>query len=70
MRRAGTLGARTRLVVIEEPGRALRADDVAAAVGVPVWRRLTADPAVARSVDAGLLAVRLPRSLRGLDLAA
>ncbi len=69
VRRAGTLGARTRLVVIEEPGRALRADDVAAAVGVPVWRRLTADPAVARSVDAGLLAVRLPRSLRGLDLA-
>ena len=66
VRRAGRLGSRARLVVIEEPGRALRSADVAAAVGVPVWRRLTLDPAVARSVDAGLLAARLPRSLRGL----
>ena len=57
-RRTGTLGPRTRLVVIEEPGRALRASDVADAVGVPVWCRLIADPAVGRSVDAGLLTVR------------
>lgn len=70
VRRTGALPSSTRLVVIEEPGRALRAADVAAAVGVPVWRRLTLDPAVARSVDAGLLGTRLPRSLRGLDLAA
>ena len=69
VRRAGVLSSSTRLVVIEEPGRALRAVDVAAAVGVPVWCRLTLDPAVARSVDAGLLRVRLPRSLRSLDLA-
>lgn len=68
VRRTGALGSRARLVVIEEPGRALRAADVAAAVGVPVWCRLVADPAVARSVDAGLLAVRLPRSLRGLEM--
>ncbi|MEM9200248.1 MAG: hypothetical protein AAGC53_01245 [Actinomycetota bacterium] len=67
VRRTGTLPSRARLVVIEEPGRALRADDVATAVGVPVWRRLVLDPAVARSVDAGLLSSRLPRSLRTLD---
>ena len=70
VRRAGRLASSTRLVVIEEPGRALRSSDVAAAVGVAPWRRLTLDPAVARSVDAGLLGVRLPRSLRSLDLAA
>ena len=70
LRRAGALASTARVVVIEEPGRALRAADVEAAVGVPVWRRLMLDPAVARSVDAGLLGARLPRSLRGLDLAA
>jgi hypothetical protein len=70
VRRAGALASTSRLVVIEEPGRALRAADVASAVGVPVWRRLLLDPAVARSVDAGLLSARLPRSLRSLDLAA
>ncbi|MEM9466205.1 MAG: hypothetical protein AAGA90_12590 [Actinomycetota bacterium] len=70
VRRAGSVPSSTRLVVIEEPGRALRAADVAAALGVPVWRRLLLDPAVARSVDAGLLGARLPRSLRSLDLTA
>lgn len=70
VRRAGTLASTARVVVIEEPGRALRASDVENAVGVTVWRRLVLDPAVARSVDAGLLGARLPRSLRGLDLAA
>jgi len=70
VRRAGRLPARSRLVVIEEPGRALRVSDVSAAVGVPVWHRLTLDPAVARSVDAGLLGARLPRSLRVLEVAA
>ena len=67
LRRAGALPSTSRLVVIEEPGRALRAADVAAALGVPVWCRLTLDPAVARSVDAGLLGARLPRSLHRLD---
>lgn len=70
VRRAGRLGSRARVVVIEEPGRALRVGDVAAAVGVEPWCRLVADPAVARAVDAGLLTTRLPRSLRRLDLAA
>jgi hypothetical protein len=70
VRRAGRLAAGTRLVLLEEPGRALRVADVEAALGVEVWRRVVVDPAVARAVDAGPLSVRLPRSLRGLDLAS
>lgn len=66
VRRAGVVPADTRLVLIEEPGRALRAADVAAALGVDPWVRLTADPAVGRAVDAGLIACRPPRSLRAL----
>ena len=54
------------LVVIEEPGRVLSASDIAAAVGATLQVRLPWDPAVARAVDAGLLASRLPRSLRPL----
>jgi hypothetical protein len=51
-------------VLIREPGRALHAADVERAVGVPVVAELDLDPAVARAVDAGLLAARLPRSLQ------
>ncbi len=58
------------LVLIEEPGRALDATDVARALGTPIRAVVQWDPAVARSVDAGLLASRLPRafarSLRGV----
>ncbi|MEZ5246516.1 MAG: hypothetical protein R2707_15560 [Acidimicrobiales bacterium] len=54
-----------RIVLIEEPGRALSRRDIEAAVGgvdiVLPW-----DPAVGRAVDAGLLASRIPRSLRPL----
>lgn len=53
------------VVLVEEPGRALTRRDVGAALGAPLvavpW-----DPAVARAVDAGLLASRMPRSLRAL----
>lgn len=70
VRRAGRVAAGSRVVLLEESGRALRASDVESALGVEVWRRLLVDPAVARAVDAGLLSVRLPRSLRSLDLAA
>ena len=68
VRRAGVVPGATRVVLIEEPGRALRAADVAGAIGVDPWVRLVADPAVARAVDAGLLATRLPRSLRALRI--
>ena len=66
LNRAGSLAPTARVVLIEEPGRALTASDVSGVLGVPIWRRLALDPAVARSVDAGVLAQRVPRSLRGL----
>lgn len=63
LQRSTRLGIRpTGVVVVREPGRALRADDVAAVIGAPVVAELAFDPAVARAVDAGLLAARLPRS--------
>jgi hypothetical protein len=58
------------VVVLVEPGRALRVADVEGAVGAEVVAELPYDPAVARAVDAGLLARRLPpsvaRALRSL----
>ena len=53
----------TGVIVVHEPGRALRAQDVAYAVQAPVVAEVSTDPAVARAVDAGLLAARLPRTL-------
>jgi hypothetical protein len=52
------------VVLVTEPGRALRVPDVERALGVPVVASISHDPAVARAVDAGLLAARLPRVLR------
>lgn len=51
------------LVVVEEPGRALSVADVTDVLGIPVIASVPYDPAVARAVDAGLLASRLPRGL-------
>ena len=53
----------TGVVLVTEPGRALNARDVERALGAPVVAEVPIDPTVARSVDAGLLASRLPRSL-------
>lgn len=64
LRRAQRVDVRpTGIVLVDEPGRALTADDVERALGVPVIAEVHLDPAVARAVDAGLLAARLPRSL-------
>ena len=52
------------IVLIEEPGRALTQRDVERALGIPVVAVITFDPAIARSVDAGLLACRQPAQLR------
>ncbi|MDJ0770983.1 MAG: hypothetical protein QNJ12_19480 [Ilumatobacter sp.] len=49
------------VVVIEEPGRALRAADIEAAIGAPIAATLLLDPAIARAVDSGLLVTRIPR---------
>ena len=51
------------VVLVEEPGRSLTAADVARAVGAPVVARIDVDPAIARAVDAGLLAARLPAAM-------
>jgi hypothetical protein len=64
LRRAQQLGIRpTGIVLVDEPGRALTSADIEHALGVPVVAEVRLDPAVARAVDAGLLATRLPRSL-------
>jgi hypothetical protein len=66
LRRAVHLpGLATGAVVVHEPGRSLGIDDVGRALGVPVLAEIAWDPAIARAVDAGLLAHRLPASLRG-----
>ena len=51
------------VVLVREPGRSLGRRDVEDALQVPVCAEIDLEPAVARAVDAGLLAARLPRSL-------
>jgi hypothetical protein len=51
------------VIVLNELGRALSSADISATLGVPVVATMPWDPAVARAVDAGLLARRLPRTL-------
>ena len=51
------------VIVVSEPNRALGHGDVAVTLGVPVVARVHVHPAVARCVDAGLLATSLPRDL-------
>ncbi len=53
----------TGVVLLNEPGRPLTAGDVEDVVGAPVVLRLDVDPSVARAVDAGLLASRVPAAL-------
>jgi hypothetical protein len=48
------------VVLVEEAGRALGRRDVESALGVPVRAVVAHDPRIARAVDAGLLARRLP----------
>ncbi len=70
LRRAGHPPVGTRLVLVDEPGRALTTGDVVAALGIPLWCRVALDPSVARAVDAGLLATRRPRAFRQLIVTA
>lgn len=50
--------------MVSEVGRALDRHDIEDVLGVPVRAQVPVDPAVARAVDAGLLARRPPRVLR------
>lgn len=64
LRRALALPLRpSEVVLLSEPGRALTRADVEDCVGAPVVAEVSVDPQVARAVDAGLLATRLPRGL-------
>ena len=51
------------VVLVDEPGRALTRRDIEDVLGVPVRAEIEYDPSIARAVDAGLLAGRVPRSL-------
>jgi hypothetical protein len=51
------------VVLLSEQGRALGRSDVEAVVEAPVIAEVPIDAGIARAVDAGLLAARLPRSL-------
>jgi MinD-like ATPase involved in chromosome partitioning or flagellar assembly len=53
----------SEIVLLTEPGRSLSRLDVEDCLGAPVVAEVAVDPAVARAVDAGLLATRLPRGL-------
>jgi hypothetical protein len=64
LRRAAKLPRRPHgVVVVREPGRALTSRDIQSVVGAPVVAEVSVTDEVARSVDAGLLATRLPRLL-------
>jgi hypothetical protein len=52
-------------VVVDEPGRSLTGHDVSEVLGVPVRAVVPCTKDIARRVDAGLLAARLPRPLAG-----
>jgi hypothetical protein len=51
------------VVVVTEPGRALDSDDIAAVLGIPVITTIPVRSDIARAVDAGVLAARLPEPL-------
>jgi hypothetical protein len=51
------------VVVVEEPGRALGAREVADVLGVPVLATVPVRASIARVVDAGVLVARLPDTL-------
>ena len=66
LRRALNLGLCTDasgVVVVTEPGRALGCEDVAAVTGLPVIATIPLRADIARAVDAGVLADRLPDPL-------
>ncbi len=51
------------VILLTEPGRALTRRDVESVLQVSVVAEVPVDPAVARAVDAGLLASRLPTAI-------
>jgi CO dehydrogenase nickel-insertion accessory protein CooC1 len=64
---APLLQATRGVVVVEEPGRVLGTKEITEVLDLPVIARVPMKAAIARAVDAGVLATRLPE---GLDRAA
>ena len=60
----------TGVILIEEPGASIKSRAVERCLGAPVVARVSVDPAIARAVNSGLLAARLPwaigRELQGV----
>jgi hypothetical protein len=61
--RAPALACTAGMVLVEEPGRSLSAHDVSDVLDLPVLTRVPVKFPVARAVDAGVLATRLPDQL-------
>ena len=61
--RAPALGPTAGAVLVEEPGRSLSAHEVADVLDLPVLARVPVKSVVARTVDAGVFAARLPEPL-------
>lgn len=57
------LAATHGIVLVDEPGRSLGAREVADVLGRPVLARVPVRAAVARAIDAGVIAQRLPDAL-------
>lgn len=65
VRRAAEMGvAPTGVVLVAEPGRAMRPADIETSIGAPVVHHSLVDPAIARATDSGLLVSRLPSGWR------
>lgn len=58
------------IVIVEEPGRALKPYDIAEVVGVPILATVPWDLSIARVVDAGRVSSKLPRAAKRLDALA
>jgi hypothetical protein len=54
------------IVLVEESGRGLSADDIARALRAPIVAKIAYDPLIGRATDRGLLAGKLPRSIHKL----
>ena len=63
LRRSTITPRPSHVVLINEPGRALDAKDIEAVTGVPVTATIPYETGIARTIDAGLLTTRLPRTL-------
>lgn len=54
------------VILIDEPGRGIGLAEIESSAGARVLAKIPFDPAIARAVDSGLLASRLPGTIRKL----